>query len=294
MPDSGETVTKPDESLPFANMPLYEEAEYVLFGVPFDATCTFRKGTRYGPAGIRQAFNDFELYLFDYRVDLRDIKTHDAGDLPVDGLDSAEMVKTVSELSKRIVKDGKFPILMGGEHSVSPGCATAFDDISVLGIDAHSDFRDEYGGDPNNHGCVMKRMVDKFGEENVMWAGVRSLSQSEHESSGKLLDSLTILEKGIEWTIAHIKKELPHERLYISLDIDGIDPAYAPGTGTPEPYGLTPLDVKKIINAFAPDMVGFDVVEVSPPLDNGTTTVLAAKLITNVLAATHMARKARR
>lgn len=271
----------------------YEEAEYVLFGVPFDDTCTFKKGARYGPAGIREALFNFEVYVYDYKCDLSEIPMHDAGDLPVDGLAGPEMVRRVHEFSKRVVKDGKFPILMGGEHSVSPGSATAFDDICVLGIDAHDDFRQEYKGDKNSHACAMRRIADKFGEDRVMWVGVRSFEQSAHEGSAKILDSLTILKNGIDWTIDRIRKELPGDRVYISLDIDGIDPSYAPGTGTPEPYGLTPLDVKKIIDAFAPRMVGFDVVEVSPPLDNGITAILAARLITNVIAATYTARKSR-
>jgi agmatinase len=272
----------------------YEDAEYVLFGVPFDATCTFRKGTRHGPKGIREALFDFEVYVFDYKLDLSEVPMHDAGDLPVDGLSSSEMVEIVHKFSKKVVKDGKFPILIGGEHSTSPGCVTAFDDIAVLGIDAHSDYRQDWKGDKNNHACAMKRIADKFGEENVMWIGVRSFEGPEHESSAKILDSLTILKNGIDWTIAQIRKELPNKRLYITLDIDGIDPAYAPGTGTPEPYGLAPLDVKKIIDTFAPNMVGFDLVEVSPPLDNGLTAVLGAKLITNVIAATYTAKKNRR
>jgi agmatinase len=267
----------------------YEDSRYVVFGVPFDKTCTFKKGTRYGPSGIRDASHDFEMYAFDYRLDLGDAKVHDAGDLPVSDLSSEEMLKTVREFSKKVVKDGKFPILLGGEHSVSPGCATEFDDIGVLGIDAHADYRDEYLGNKNNHACAMRRMVDKFGEENVMWIAVRSLARAEHESSAKLIDSLTILRNGIDWTISQIEERLPNKRIYLSLDIDGIDPAYAPGTGTPEPFGITPFDVKRIIDALSPRLVGFDVVEVSPPLDNGITEILAARLITSVIGATYNA-----
>lgn len=268
----------------------YEDSRYVIFGVPFDKTCTFKKGTRYGPSGIRDASHDFEMYAYDYRLDLGDAKVHDAGDLPVSDLSSEQMLKTVGVFSKKLVKDGKFPILLGGEHSVSPGCATEFDDIGVLGIDAHADYRDEFLGNKNNHACAMRRMVDKFGEENVMWIAVRSLARAEHESSAKLIDSLTILRNGIDWTISQVEKRLPNKRIYLSLDIDGIDPAYAPGTGTPEPFGIAPFDVKRIIDALSPRLVGFDVVEVSPPLDNGITEILAARLITSVIGATHNAR----
>ena len=272
----------------FANSS-YEESNYVVFGAPFDTTCTFHKGTRYGPAGIRDASHDFEMYESGHRVDLDGAGVYDAGDLPVTNLISEEMVKEVHSFSKKLVKDGKFPILLGGEHSVSPGCATAFDDIAVLGIDAHADYRDEYNDNKNNHACAMRRIVDKFGEENVMWIAVRSMARAEHESSAKLIDSLAILRNGIDWTIKEIQKKLPDKKVYVTLDIDGIDPAYAPGTGTPEPYGITPFDVKQIIDALAPRMVGFDVVEVSPPLDTGVTSILAGRMVVNVIGATFVA-----
>jgi len=277
----------PRSSRMFYATSTYEDSRYVVFGAPFDKTCTFKKGTRYGPAGIRDASHDFEMYEFDHRVDLDEAKVHDAGDLPLSGLTSEEMVTSVNTFAKKLVADGKFPILLGGEHSVSPGCATAFDNIAVLGIDAHADFREDYQGNRNNHACAMKRIVDKFGMDDVMWIAVRSMARFEHESPAKILDSLTILKNGIDWAIAEINRKLPDKKIYVSLDIDGLDPAYAPGTGTPEPFGLNPLHVKKIIDALAPRMVGFDVVEVSPPLDNGVTSILAARLVANVVAATH-------
>lgn len=271
----------------------YEDARYVVFGVPYDTTATFGKGTRYGPKGIRElgCMTNFEHYMFDYRVSLLDIPAHDAGDLDVSHLSPSEMVSEVHKYGKKLIADGKFPVMLGGEHSVSPGLATAFDDIAVLGIDAHADFRDEYDGDKNNHGCAMRRIVDKFGEENVMWVGVRSFDRSEHESSAKFIDSLTMFEKGIDWAISEIEKQLPHDRIYLTLDIDGIDPAFAPGTGTPEPYGLEPIHVKRIIDAFAPRLVGFDLVEVAPPLESRVTPVLAARIVTDVVASTYASKR---
>jgi len=267
----------------------YEDSKYVVFGVPYDKTCTFRKGTRYGPSGIRDATANFESHMFEYKLDLIDINVHDAGDLDVGDATPGEMVEHVNRFSKKIIADGKFPILLGGEHSVSPGCATAFDDIVVLGIDAHADYYEEYDDDKDNHACAMRRMVDKFGEDRVLWVGVRSIGKEECECYPRILDSLSIMKNGIEWAIAEIDKRLPNGKIYISLDIDGIDPAYAPGTGTPVPFGLTSLDVKRIIDHQAPRLVGFDVVEVSPPLDKGVTANLAASFVMEVIAATHIA-----
>lgn len=269
----------------------YEDADYVIFGVPYDGTATFRKGTRFGPVGIRaDSAANFERYLYDYKLHLDDVKVFDAGDLDMDVSSPEEMVERVNKFSRRLVSDGKFPIMLGGEHSITPAVATAFDDIAVLGIDAHGDSRDEFDGSKNNHGCAMRRIIDKFGEDRVMWVGVRALDKSEHESSAKFIDSLSILKNGIDWTISKIVKDLPFDRIYLSLDIDGIDPAFAPGTGTPEPYGLHPFDVKRIINALAPKMVGFDVVEVSPPLDKGITTLLGARFVCDVVGATFTSR----
>lgn len=289
------TMTRASDRIFFARSS-YADAEYIVFGVPYDTTATFGKGTRYGPKGIRElgCMTNFEHYMFDYRVSLLDIPAHDAGDLNVSHLSPSEMVSEVYRYGKKLVADGKFPVMLGGEHSVSPGLATAFEDIAVLGIDAHADFRDEYEGDKNNHGCAMRRIVDKFGEDRVTWVGVRSFDREEHESSAKFLDSLSILEKGIDWAISEISRLLPYDRIYLTLDIDGIDPAFAPGTGTPEPYGLEPLHVKKIIDALAPKLVGFDIVEVAPPLESRITPVLAARIVTNVVASTFVSRQRRR
>lgn len=271
----------------FANSS-YEDSKYVIFGVPFDSTCTFRKGTRYGPSGIREASHNFESFMLEYECDLKDIEICDYGDLDVTHLLPSEMVERVNGFSKQLVTDGKFPLLLGGEHSVSPGCAIAFDDITVLGIDAHADYYEEYDDDRNNHACAMRRIVDKFGEDRVMWIGVRQMGKAEFDATPNIINSFTIIEKGIDWTISEIEKMVGDSKLYISLDIDGIDPAYAPGTGTPVPFGLKPIDVKKIIDRFSSRLVGFDIVEVSPPLDKGVTALLAVDILMEVIATHHL------
>jgi len=271
----------------FANSS-YEDSRYVIFGAPFDSTCTFRKGTRYGPSGIREASHNFESFMLEYELDLLDIDICDYGDLDVTHLSPSDMVERINGFSKRLVADGKFPLLLGGEHSVSPGCAVAFDDVTVLGIDAHADFYDEFDDDRNNHACAMRRIADKFGKDRVMWIGIRQMGRAEYEAAPKVINSFKIFENGIDWTISEIEKMVGNGRLYISLDIDGIDPAYAPGTGTPVPFGLRPIDVKRIIDHFASRLAGFDIVEVSPPLDNGVTAVLAANILMEVIAAVHL------
>jgi agmatinase len=186
------------------------------------------------------------------------------------------------------IKDGKFIVAMGGEHSINIPIIQSFEkkDIALITIDAHLDSRDEYLGTPYSHACVTRRAADHLGLDNVFALGVRSISNEELERDDVVpyISSFEIFEKGIEWAIKKALSTVKNEKIYLSLDIDGIDPAFAPGTGTPEPFGLTPLDVKKIINSVGDRLTGFDITEVCPPADHsGITSVLAARLINEVL-----------
>ncbi|MGB9636498.1 MAG: arginase family protein, partial [Thermoplasmata archaeon] len=172
------------------------------------------------------------------------------------------------------------------EHSLTIGVARAFKNTGFLTVDAHLDFRDTYMNSKNNHACVSRRLYEIAGAENVVCLGIRSISREEVETKPKVqyIDAFQVHEEGIESIAKKVMNILKCERIYLTLDIDGIDPAYAPGTGTPEPFGLTPLQVKKLIHFLAPKLAGFDVVEVSPPYDNGNTSALAARLVREVIA----------
>jgi agmatinase len=262
----------------------FEEAEFVLLGVPFDRTTTFRSGARFAPTTIREASSNFEKELFEHGVTFDDIKFHDSGDLYEEGTVD-DMVAAIEEEARRIVSAGKFPIVMGGEHSVTPPVVRAFEkDISVITIDAHLDYKDKYQGLKNSHACAHKRIEDAVGKGNVFAFGIRSYSADEDVSQALYADAYRIHEQGCLKVFREMLSKLKREPIYLSLDIDGIDPAYAPGTGTPEPFGLSPLDVKAVINEIGGRLVGFDVVEVCPPYDNGNTSILAARLIREVVA----------
>lgn len=262
----------------------FEEAEFVLLGVPFDRTTTFRSGARFAPTTIREASSNFEMELFEHGVTFNDIKFHDSGDLYEEGTVD-EMVKAIEEEARRSVSAGKFLVTMGGEHSITPPIVRAYGkDISVITIDAHLDYRDEYQGLKNSHACAHKRIEDVVGKGNVFAFGIRSISGDEDASKALYADAFTIHEKGCMKVFKDMLTKLKRKPVYLSLDIDGIDPAYAPGTGTPEPFGLTPWDVKAIVNELAPRLIGFDVVEVCPPYDNGNTSILAARIIREVVA----------
>ncbi|MCK5548058.1 MAG: agmatinase, partial [Thermoplasmata archaeon] len=264
-----------------------DEARFVIIGVPFDGTSSFRSGSRHAPNKIREASYNFETYKFEHGADLADKRFYDAGNTEEFG-NADTMVKGVYDYVKKFVDKGKFPILMGGEHSITPAAVKCFKDVGVISLDAHLDFRDSYLNEKNSHACTTRRISDIVGVHNVVPLGVRSLSLEEKEDADRMdLKYVNVydiiegegIESAVETAMNHIKKD----KIYLSLDMDVIDPSFAPGISNPEPFGVTPLDVKKVINQLKYRLVGFDVVEVSPPWDNGNTSALAARLIREVL-----------
>ena len=263
----------------------FEDAHFVICGAPFDRTTSFRPGARSAPNAIREASYNFEKYMFEHNFDIAETTLHDLGNLEEFGSPD-EMVRETREVADSIVSAGKFPLFLGGEHSISVPVIGSFDDIGVISIDAHLDYRDEYLGQRYSHACVTRRVAEHVGLENVLVFGIRSISREE-KSAGRMpafIDSYTISDEGVEKSFKRALNTIKKDRIYLTLDIDGIDPAFAPGTGTPEPFGLTALDVKKCINMLGSRLVGFDVVEVSPAYDTGNTAVLAARMVREAIA----------
>jgi agmatinase len=259
----------------------FNDAKFVVLGVPFDATSSFRSGSRFAPNRIREASYNFESYLMEHDIDLTDIPFHDAGNLDEYG-NVDEMIKNVEEKIKKILP--KFPILIGGEHSLTIGAVKPFRDVSVVFIDAHLDFRDEYLGIKNSHACVSRRVSEIVGIENVFSIGIRSFSREEKNDAEKMglkyFSSSDVKEKGVESVIKNLDLK---KKVYLSLDMDGIDPSFAPGVGNPEPFGLTPADVVKCIKILSGRLIGFDIVEVCSPYDNGNTSLLGARIIRDLI-----------
>jgi agmatinase len=255
----------------------------VVFGIPFEKTSTFRHGADKAPAQIREGSWNFEQ--FDLRTGLliSNCRVHDAGDLEVGSLSSKQMFSAVKEYTASLLAAGKTPVALGGEHSVTPGIVHAFpSDIAVVSLDAHMDYRQSYKSDRYNHACAISRIADHVAVNHIAILGVRSAEKAEFDKAiaDRLFfkDAFTIQKEGIADIIFHTRQYLGDRPVYLTIDIDAIDPAYAPGTSTPEPFGLTPQDVVAVIDAFAPSLVGFDIVEVCPPYDHGQTALLAAKL----------------
>jgi len=266
----------------------YNEARFVYYGYPFDGTACFRKGTSEAPDAIRKNSYNFETYLLELGIDLSDVSANDWGNLEVtDNQDKNE--KLLEDLVLKIVNEGKFPIGLGGEHSLTPAAVKAvhakYPNLAVVILDAHLDFRDQYEGNPKSHATVTKRVSEIVGVDNVRSIGIRSVSQSEITEARSV--GLKFIESG--WTelreyLADVIDDLDGP-VYFSLDMDVIDPAFAPGVGTPEPFGMTPYEVIQTINFFADRIVGFDCVEVCPPHDNGNTSALAARLTRHLVGA---------
>ena len=268
----------------------FNNARFVIIGVPYRKTSSFRYGTEKAPKAIRQASWNFETYDIRTGIDLKDIQIHDYGNLDVDNIDSKEMVEKVTNFTSSILKENKFPLVIGGEHSITPGVIKAFPkDSAVLFLDAHMDYREKYENDAYNHACTVRRVTDHITVKYIAVLGVRSAEKKEFydakETGLFYKDSFSIRKNGISETIKETKRYLKNKKIYLTLDIDVIDPSYAPGTSTPEPFGITPFDVLEIIEAFASQLIGFDVVEVCPAYDHGETSLLAAKLIRSVIGA---------
>ena len=266
----------------------FQEACAVLFGVPFDATSTFRKGAKDGPVAIRQASWNFETFDIYSGTDLAEIPFHDYGD--IQGISSSQdMISSVQTLMRQLLKQSKFPICLGGEHSVTMGCITAVPkDTVVVSIDAHLDYRDKYEEDPFNHACVSKRIQEHVGAENLFILGVRSAEKKEYKQAQQ--DGVTVVtshyinDVGLFHILRPLQQKITGKRVYLTIDIDGVDPAFAPGTSTPEPNGLTPDNIQDLITLLAPNLIGCDLVEVCPAYDHGQTALLAAKLLRFLLS----------
>lgn len=268
----------------------YEEASVVMVGVPMDFTCSFRPGTRFGPQKIREVSIGIEEYSIYMDKDLTDFKYFDCGDLDLPFGNVEGSLALIGDSAGEIIKDGKFPLFIGGEHLISvPVIRKVYekygDDLIVIQFDAHADLREGYIGCANSHASAVRRLTEFMPAGNIYQFGIRSGTRDEFEFARKNthLYPFEVLEP--------VKKVMDNFRdkpIYITLDIDVVDPAYANGTGTPEPGGISSRELIQAVNLLCSlNIVGFDIVEVSPPYDaSDRTALLAAKIIRDVILST--------
>ncbi|MHC1631674.1 MAG: agmatinase [Methanotrichaceae archaeon] len=268
-----------------------EDAEFVLIGAPFDATTSFRSGARDGPDAIRQASYNFETYDHKYGIDLQDVKICDLGNLEL-GSEPSYAWETIRD-SFVFVPSGATPIFLGGEHSITPPIVAEMarrEKFGVIVLDAHLDLRNEYGGTNLSHACASRRVLEITKNTNAFASiGVRSGSKEEYayaeEHGINYHTSDEVFERGMDLVLEEALREVNREKVYLSIDCDCFDPAYAPGVGNPEPFGLTPRDLRTAIETLAPKAIGLDVTEIAPKYDDGQTAILGAKLIRVFIAA---------
>jgi agmatinase len=274
-----------------------EEARYVVIGVPYDHTSTFRSGSRFGPSAIREASLNIETYSLRTGVDIESVPIHDAGDLHIVD-DASETLRRLRGVAGDILSAGKMPICIGGEHTITLGAVQSLPkSVGVVSFDAHGDLRDEYGGGKLSHATVLRRISEVVGTDGIYVCGVRALCKEEVEFIQKeRIQHLTpwgLRELGLEKAAEKLREFLgKFQRTYLTIDSDVLDPAFCPGVANPEFDGLTPSELTHLVSAVAAErMIAFDLVEVCPNYDSGAAAVAASRLIFEVIANAEKARK---
>lgn len=259
----------------------YEDADIVVFGAPFDGTTSFRPGTRFAPMNMRIESEGLETYSPYVDKDVSDLKVFDAGDLEFPFGNTEKVLNIIEDFTYDIVKDNKIPLMIGGEHLVTLPTVKAlykkYNDLHILHFDAHTDLRQDYLGQKLSHATVIRRIWDFVGDNKIFQFGIRSGEREEFEWAKEH----TYLNKFNCNTLSDIIKKLKNKPVYITIDLDILDPSVFPGTGTIEPGGITfneMLNSIKLLNEL--NIVGADIVELSPHYDNsGTSTAVACKIL---------------
>lgn len=264
-----------------------EEAEAVIIGAPFDSTTSFRPGARFAPQLIRQVSYVLEEYSPELDGSLEEVRFFDAGNLDMPAGAPGPALSLLREaVAELAFKPGLRLFLLGGEHLVTlPAVEAAlafYPDLCVLQFDAHADLRHTYGGEKFSHATVMRRIAEIVGPRRVYQFGIRSGSREEFRFGQ---ENTSFFPYEITGPLETVLPELTGRPLYVTIDIDVVDPGYAPGTGTPEPGGVSAAEMIAVVRRLsALTIIGFDVVEVCPPADHSwTTAVLAAKIVREAL-----------
>lgn len=280
----------------------FEKADYVVLGVPFDATSTYRTGARFAPNVIREASLNIETYSFRTDMDVEELKLHDLGDLHV----LTETEKTLERLAlviREIVKTGKTPVTIGGEHTITLGVIKGLEDefskLAIVSFDAHLDLRNEFLGLKLSHTTFMRRINEEAKPAKIIEVGTRAVCREElnyAEKAGvEFFTTHQIRKKGVKHVVGWLKEKLgEYKKIYLSIDMDVLDPAYAPAVQNPEPEGLEPYALLDILSGVCDRrVIGFDLVEVAPPYDRGVSAVQAAKIIFEMLCQIEKSRKSK-
>lgn len=257
-------------------------ANGAIFGVPMDTTVSFRPGSRFGPAAVRAASDVLEEWSLALGESLSDHPFCDLGDLACAPGDVAGTLASAGRRTAEVLASGRIPLVLGGEHLLSlavvEAVAAAHAGLVVVQMDAHADLRDDYLGQRLSHATVMRRVVERVGAGNLFQLGIRSATREE---AAFARSNTRFFPFEVAGPLAGLRDELVGRPVYVSIDIDVVDPAFAPGTGTPEPGGVSARELLEAVGLLRGlRVVGLDVVEVAPAYDpGGVTAALAAKVL---------------
>lgn len=267
----------------------YEEAGIVLFGAPFDSTTSFRPGARFGSAAIRHESYGVETYSPYQDKDLEEISVFDGGDLELCFGSAQQALEDIEQTAAQILADGKLPLLIGGEHLVTLGSVRAvlkqYPDLHIIHFDAHADLRNDYLGVSLSHACVIRRCHELMGDGRIHQFCIRSGLREEFEFAKEHTDFHPFTFDGLKETVAGLKKaNIP---VYVTIDLDCLDPSCFPGTGTPEAGGVSFLQLlDAILTVSECNVVAADVNELAPTLDtSGISTAMACKVMRELMLA---------
>ncbi|ACJ35102.1 agmatinase [Anoxybacillus gonensis] len=269
--------------------PNFEESQAVIYGMPMDWTVSYRPGSRFGPARIREVSIGLEEYSPYLDRELDEVKYFDAGDIPLPFGNAQRSLDMIEQFVDRILEAGKFPLGLGGEHLVSWPVMKAvykkYPDLAIIHMDAHTDLREHYEGEPLSHSTPIRKIAELIGPKNVYSFGIRSGMKEEFEwakQNGMYIAKFDVLEP-----LKEVLPTLAGRPVYVTIDIDVLDPAHAPGTGTVDAGGITSKELLAAIHAIARSdvrVVGADLVEVAPVYDHSEQTAnTASKLVREML-----------
>jgi len=269
--------------------PNYEESKAVLYGMPMDWTVSYRPGSRFGPNKIREVSIGLEEYSPYLDRELEDVKFFDAGDIPLPFGNPEKSLIEIETYVHTLLADNKIPMGMGGEHLVSlpvmKAVASKYDDLAIIHFDAHTDLRENYEGEEYSHSTPIRKIADHIGPTNVYSFGIRSGMKEEFQwakENGMHISKFEVLEP-----LKEVLPTLEGRNVYVTIDMDVLDPAHAPGTGTVDAGGITSRELLASIHAIAAsgvNVVGFDLVELAPVYDHSDQTAnTASKLIREMI-----------
>lgn len=263
----------------------YEEAKVILFGAPFDSTTSYRPGTRFASSSIRKESFGLEIYSPYQDVELDEKAVCDVGDLELPFGNARKALQIIENQTAQIISDNKIPLLIGGEHLVTYGSVKAlaqkYPDLHIIHFDAHSDLREDYMGEALSHATVLRRCHDLLGDQRIFQFGIRSGDKAEFEFA----KTHVVQERFTCNTLKSVVTSLKGKPIYLTVDLDVLDPSQFPATGTPEAGGWDFNTLRTaIMDVLSLNVVGLDVNELNPMLDaTGQSTALAGKIIREII-----------